>query len=119
MRVILDTNVFVSGIFWNGPPHEILNAWKNGAIKLVLSAPILSEYTRVAEILSAEHPPINLFSIVELLTLNAELCTPHQLKEPVSVDPDDDKFIACALGGKVKLIVSGDKDLLQINGYQG
>ncbi|OGV30115.1 MAG: putative toxin-antitoxin system toxin component, PIN family [Legionellales bacterium RIFCSPHIGHO2_12_FULL_35_11] len=38
------------------------------------------------------------------------------MKEPVSRDADDDKFIATALAAKCKLIVSGDKDLLTVDG---
>ena len=44
--------------------------------------------------------------------------TAPPLPEPVSVDPDDDKFIACALAADTKLIVSGDRHLLDIDGYQ-
>jgi predicted nucleic acid-binding protein len=35
----------------------------------------------------------------------------------VCVDPDDDKFIAAALASKARLIVNGDKHLLNVNGY--
>ncbi len=44
---------------------------------------------------------------------------PSILKEQISRDPDDDKFIACALTAKVKFIISGDQDLLSVTGYQG
>jgi len=49
VKVILDTNVFISGVFFSGPPHQILNAWRDGVIKLVISQDILSEYRRVGE----------------------------------------------------------------------
>jgi predicted nucleic acid-binding protein len=48
MKVVLDTNVLVSGIFFSGPPAEILRAWSQGKFKLVLSPQILDEYTRVS-----------------------------------------------------------------------
>ena len=41
MKVVLDTNVFVSGVFFNGPPYEILKAWQDGKIQLELSLEIL------------------------------------------------------------------------------
>jgi predicted nucleic acid-binding protein len=44
MRAVIDTNVFVSGIFWAGPPRQILVAWQTGRFKLVLSSAILEEY---------------------------------------------------------------------------
>ncbi len=43
MRIVLDTNVFISGIFFSGPPSQILNAWKDSKIQIVLSQEILKE----------------------------------------------------------------------------
>lgn len=56
MRVILDTNVFVSGIFFSGPPYEILHAWRQGRVTLVVSVEILSEYERVGQELAKQFP---------------------------------------------------------------
>ncbi len=119
MRVVLDTNVFVSGVFFTGPPHQILNAWRNGRIQILLSEEILKEYQRVGEILSGEHPEVDLGPFIELLTKNAELTQPQQLPNPIWDDPDDDKFLACALAGNSRLIISGDKHLLKVSGYKG
>lgn len=47
MKAILDTNVFVSGVFFSGPPYQILKAWRDGNVQLVISTDILSEYIRV------------------------------------------------------------------------
>lgn len=43
MRVIIDTNVLISGIFLGGPPAKILEAWRGGELKLVVSPEILEE----------------------------------------------------------------------------
>ena len=51
MRIILDTNVLVSGIFFSGPPFRILKAWRDHRLQLVVSTDILNEYQRVATIL--------------------------------------------------------------------
>lgn len=118
MRVILDTNVFVSGIFFTGPPHQILKAWLDGKLKLVISPEILEEYQRVGVALAEQFPPIDLRLIFELVTIKAETVHAQILSEPVCVDPDDDKFLACALAGKGKMIVSGDKHLLHVSGFR-
>ena len=118
MRVILDTNVFVSGIFWTGAPFRILEAWQGKKIKPIFSQEILNEYNRVAHILAQKYKQKNIIEIIELLLIYGEIATPSCLKEAVSRDPDDDKFIACALGADCPIIVSGDKDLLTISGYQ-
>ncbi len=54
MKVVLDTNVFISGIFFSGPPSNILQAWKDSKIQILLSKEILLEYRRVAEELSSK-----------------------------------------------------------------
>jgi predicted nucleic acid-binding protein len=47
MKAVIDTNVFVSGIFWKGPPYRILKAWQNGEFTLVVSPPIIQEYIQI------------------------------------------------------------------------
>jgi predicted nucleic acid-binding protein len=44
IKAILDTNVFISGVFWKGPPFEILKAWQEQRFRLAISPPILDEY---------------------------------------------------------------------------
>jgi len=119
VRVILDTNVFVSGVFFTGPPSRILDAWNKGNLQLVISQEILEEYQRVGEVLSGPFPGVRLEPILGLLTIGAELLSVEHLPEPVCQGPDDDKFLACALAGECNVIVSGDKHLLKVSGFQG
>jgi predicted nucleic acid-binding protein len=56
VRIVLDTNVFISGIFFSGPPHRILQGWRNGRVQLVLTPDILEEYRRVAEVFHENTP---------------------------------------------------------------
>jgi putative PIN family toxin of toxin-antitoxin system len=119
MKVILDTNVFVSGVFFSGPPYRILETWRNGKIQLVMSQEILNEYRRVGESLAEQFPNVELPPMLELITINAELFSVQNLPEPVCKDPDDDKFLACALASKCKVIISGDKNLLKVSGFHG
>lgn len=118
MKVILDTNVFVSGVFFIGPPFQILQAWRNGRLKLVISSDIFDEYCRVATILAEQFPPVNLQKILELVETEADFYDAPALSERVCEDPDDDKFLACALASDTKIIVSGDKHLLRVSGYR-
>jgi len=118
VKVVLDTNVFVSGIFFSGPPYQILQAWRDDRIQLVVSPDILEEYSRVGEILAEDHPAINFKPVLEFVIQNAVVYSVTALPERVCEDPDDDKFLACALAGGSKVIVSGDKHLLNASGYQ-
>ncbi len=119
MRVILDTNVFISGVFFSGPPYRILEAWRDGKLQLVASQEILEEYQRVGETLAEQFPGVNLQPIIDLVTTNAEVFPNQVLPESLCEDPDDDKFIACALAGRCRVIVSGDRHLLKVSGFRG
>ncbi len=119
MKVILDTNVFISGIFFSGPPFHILNAWRDGKLQLIVSTDILDEYQRVGETLTEDHPMIDLNPFLEYVIRAAEIYSVTPLPENVCEDPDDDKFLACALASGCTTIVSGDKHLLKVSGYHG
>lgn len=55
MKAVIDTNVFISGIFWRGAPYQILMAWQAEKFDIAITLGILEEYQRVAEILSSRH----------------------------------------------------------------
>jgi uncharacterized protein len=119
VKIVLDTNVFLSGIFFGGPPGTILEAWQTGRIVLAISLEILQEYERVGNELVAKHPEVNPTPFLELITIQSELCDCPPLEDQVCADPDDDKFLACALASGSTCIVSGDKLLLMVSGYRG
>jgi len=118
VKVVLDTNVFVSGVFFSGPPFQILQAWRDEKIQMVISPEILEEYRRVGEILAEEHPTIELEPMLEYVIHHAVVFSTSPLSERVCDDPDDDKFLACALASGSNLVVSGDRHLLKVSGYQ-
>lgn len=103
----------------SGPPYRILEAWRDDKIQLAVSPEILEEYRRVGEILSEEHPTISLSPWIELVVQQASIFSAPPLPESICDDPDDDKFLACALASKSKIIISGDKHLLKVSGYEG
>ena len=119
MKVILDTNVFISGIFFTGPPSQILKAWKKQSLQILLSRDILDEYQRVASALSSKFPAIDILPIIELITVHGQFVDTQDFNISICEDPDDDKFLECAVAGKCKMIISGDKHLLKVTGYEG
>jgi putative PIN family toxin of toxin-antitoxin system len=118
VKVVIDTNVFVSGVFFKGPPYQILKAWRAESFELAISQEILDEYRRVEGELASEHSSVDLEPALTFITKNICLTIPKPLDEPVCSDPDDDKFLACALACESKIVVSGDKHLLSVSGYQ-
>ena len=121
MRVILDTNVVVSGVFFGGVPGRILSAWSAEKLVLVLSPGILEEYRRVGHELGRQHPEVGATfePILTLLAMNAMIIDAPPLAAPVSDDPDDDMFLAAAVASRTPLIVSGDRHLLRVSGWRG
>ena len=119
MRIVLDTNVFISGVFFSGPPYEILKTWIDNRIQILISSEILREYQRVGEELLHRYPEIEITPILKSFSKNAILISAPSLPHQVSVDPDDDKFLECAVAGNAELIISGDRHLLDINDFQG
>jgi putative PIN family toxin of toxin-antitoxin system len=117
-KVVIDTNVFVSGIFFSGPPSRILKAWQDDRIQIVITEEIIEEYKRVLETLAAKlQEDINIPRMMELLLIEAELAPSYSFHKPVCEDPDDDKFLACAMAAKCKYIISGDKHLLKMGHF--
>jgi len=117
MRILLETNVFISAVFFGGIPGKILEAWRDGNVHLVTSPEILSEYAAVLDRLAAKRPGIDPNPILAFLTAHGTCLDAPELPEPVCDDPDDDKFFACAVTAGVALIVSGDAHLLTRSGY--
>lgn len=118
MRTVVDTNVFVSGVFFGGPPGDVLAAWRDGTIELVVSREIIDEYVRVGERLSARFPDVDLEPVLRLVAAFATLVAAPSLPEPVCADQDDDKFLACAVAAGAPYVVSGDRALLATSPYR-
>lgn len=121
MRVVVDTNVVMSGVFFGGLPGRILTAWSAGQFALILSPAILDEYRRVGKELGRRHPEsaAAFDSVLTLLLMHAVIVDAPPLEDPVSDDPDDDKFLALAAAANVDVVVSGDRDLLRVSGWRG
>jgi uncharacterized protein len=119
MKVVIDTNVFVPS-FFGGNPQKIVDMWKQGKLTLCLSKEIISEYTTVIDRIGLE----NQKELKEIFSLFARgIYSVFSGKTPVLKvvidDPDDDKFIECAVALKAEYIISGDKDLLEVSEYMG
>ena len=118
-KVVVDTNVFVSS-FFGGNPRKIMDLWKSGQLTLSFSRPIIDEYVGVLQRLGLKDKR----ELSELLSLFAHgFHVLFSAKTPelhlVEKDPDDDKFIECAVALKADFVISGDKALIAIQDYMG
>ncbi len=115
IRVVLDTNVVVSALLFAGAPGELVGLWKRGLIRPLLSREILDEYLRVLAYpkfqLTEEEIRFLLFREI-LPWFEVVEVTDHSLYVPE--DPEDDKFLRCAVSGRADFLVSGDQHLLSL-----
>ena len=119
MKVVVDTNVFVSAVFFGGVPGQILGMWRSGDVNLTMTEEILLEYVDVLQRLARRYPGIDPDPIIGLVVQRGVFVQPVELKDQVCVDSDDDKFIAAAIGGSAEVIISGDRHLLDVSGHRG
>jgi putative PIN family toxin of toxin-antitoxin system len=117
IKVVVDTNVFISS-FFGGNPRKIIDHWKSGEVTLCLSKPIIDEYIEVLRRLELQNEK----EIDELLGLFAHgFNVVFTAKTPelhiVEKDPDDNMFIECAVALKAEFVISGDKALKEIKDY--
>jgi len=115
-----DTNVLISALFWRGNPYRILRLGIEGRIKLIISGEIIEE---VRDVLRKEEK----FELTEgeieayctLLKNHSKQVNPSKKLELIVKDPEDNKFLECAIEGKADYIVSGDSHLLELREYEG
>jgi uncharacterized protein len=119
VRVVLDTNVVVSALLFTGISSKLVALWQDDVITVLVSRGILEESLRVLS-----YPKFKLSEgdikglIQEELLPYVETVKAGRRLPVVDRDPSDDKFVECAVTGKARVIISGDKDLLSIGRYQ-
>lgn len=113
MRIVIDTNVMISGLFFGGFPRRVIDAVLENRVTACATPEIVAEYREIIQEMivrrqgtfqaSFFHPLMQKLRMIDAKT-RVELCR----------DPDDDKFISCAMDAGCLYIVSGDRDLLEL-----
>lgn len=119
LRVVLDTNVLLSGLAYpTSLPGRIIQAWRSGSIEVVLSPFILEELRRVLPRLSHRHglSETEIDDLVDILSIQAEMIEPSDVGIAQLRDRNDLPILATLIAGareaQVSYLISGDKDLL-------
>ena len=116
MRIVIDTNVVASAVFFGGRPAELLRMVIRHEHLAVATDEIVDEYQATISYLLDKYDGkkmqlsiVPIFSAMEIIqaTSKVEICR----------DPDDNKFISCAIDGHCYYVVSGDKDLLSLEQF--
>ena len=127
IRVVLDTNVFVSALLISdSPPARILELALEGQLRLVISPGIIREiglvwqYPKIIKSLKKhrlreDEVAETMLKILKIATITSGA----EIAKGVSPDPGDDMVLSCAVEGRADFIISGDQDLTELNVYEG
>ena len=123
MRVVLDTNVLVSALFWHGAPHAIFELAEERQIEIAASEDIIQEFLGVLGrpkfLPYFEEADLTLLAVIEKLIPLIQVFVPVRGISVIAKDPSDDKFLACAIAARAFCIISGDRHLLEIKNFRG
>jgi uncharacterized protein len=123
MRLVLDTNVVVSGLLWHGPPRQVVDAARAGKVSLFTTPALLEELQDVLGRPKFAKRLAEAGVTSETLILGyaalAALVQPADIEAVIAADPDDDAVLACAVTAQAEAIASGDPHLLQLGQFHG
>src|SRR3989338_788623 len=116
-RVVLDTNVVISGMIFGGLPGLVLDLVLDGVIRMAISPALEQELSRV---LMSKFPKSieRVHAILVILKEVTILVVPGERIASVLRDPDDPEVLACALSAHAEAIITGDKDLLELKTFR-
>ncbi len=119
MKVVLDTNIFISGIHWSGPSEKILKMWFDNRFEFICSEPIMEE---IIKTLMNFRIPLSIDELLEWIIIISEravIVKPSKKLDIIKDDSDDNKFLEAAITGNAQYIISQDKHLLNIKEFKG
>lgn len=118
MKIVIDTNVVISGAFFGGYPRKLLEIVAENKVSAWATPEIIEEYEEIVrEMIDRKHGTLHRDILSPFISKLSVIDPVSKLK--VCRDPDDDKFIECAVDAKAMYIVSGDRDLLDIEDFDG
>ena len=116
MKIVIDTNVVISATFFGGIPRKVIDLVVDENITAYTNMEILAEYEKTTIDVSVKKKGHINQELFEQFMDKVEVIDAVTVVD-VCRDPDDNKFIACAVDAKAIYIVSGDKDLLTVEKY--
>ena len=120
IRGVLDTNTLISALLFSGTAARLVPLWQSRRITVLVSKEILQEYLRVLAYPKFQLGDHEIRALVEEELLPfAETIRVRRRLAVVRRDPEDDKFLECAVAGRAEYLVTGDRDLRELGSYRG
>lgn len=117
-EVTADTNIYISGLVFAGPPRRFLREAQAGRFRLAISDALLEELSRILRAKFAWSDE-EIREVVALLSDCTVHVQPGERLDVVDADPDDNRVLECAVAAGSRFIVTGDSDLLRLGAYAG
>lgn len=118
--VVLDTNVFISGIFWErNYCSQIIELWKSGRISLITSRRLVEELVEIMQDFKIKLPAVIVHEWRNIIFDNSHTVVPTEEIDIVKEDSDDNILFETAISGNAQYIVTQDKAVLKINNFRG
>lgn len=118
-RIVIDSNVVISGFIFGGPPAQILKHIVEGSVQCFTSLHILDEIRNVLQRPKFGLSPEQSLSFVEELHALCQVVNPTKKVNAIKADPDDNIILECASAANASIIVSGDSHLLGLREWRG
>ena len=119
MKLVLDTNVFIPELFWEGNfCSQIISKWINNKFELVTSQEIIQELINTLNNFKISMPEEIIQEWIEMIIKKAIIVEPTEKVDIIKEDTSDNKFLEAAIAGNASIIVSQDKHLLKIEDYR-
>jgi len=119
MKVVADTNVLISGLFWEGNERKLLKMFKTEELANVISPQIIDELEDVLSRKKFNLTKKEIESAVEQVFSFSRFVHPVFESDAVKQDISDNRILECAVSGNADYIISGDKHLLDLKEYEG
>lgn len=119
-RVVLDTNTLISALLFSGTASRLVPLWQSRRMTVLVSKEILKEYLRVLAYPKFQLGDREIRALIEdeLLPF-VETVRVRRRLAVVRRDPEDNKFLECAAASRAKYLVTGDRDLRDLESYRG
>jgi putative PIN family toxin of toxin-antitoxin system len=118
MKIVVDSNIFVSSFFWGGNPRNIFERIINDFDELFITEEILIEIESVMNRSKFQANSSKIKDYIKIIKKYSKIIVSNNISKEISRDEDDNKILQCGIDGNVDFIVTGDNDLLVLNKYK-
>jgi hypothetical protein len=123
MKIVLDTNVWLSAIFWEGETYKLIKIIENKKMKIIITKKILFEITEVLNKESKfqkyiKNRKLAVEDLIRTILSISELVISKSKLNVIKEHPSDNKILESAIDGKVNYLISYDRHLLKLKRYK-